>query len=172
MPYRNAELMPRGALVVCLGNQHRGDDAFGVLVARQLDHELPRANVLVHGGEPLALIDAWRGFDHVILVDAISTTHPPGTVLEFDLSTTPAPPELVAASTHALGPFAVIEMARALGELPARVDVIAVSGHDFTMGAAVSPAVSTSVGPIARKIREMAGAASCGASAGKEKPHA
>jgi hydrogenase maturation protease len=144
-------------LVACLGNEHRGDDAFGLLVARRLGAGTARAKILAHRGDALSLIDAWRGVDHVIIVDAIASPHPPGTILEFDVSTIPAPLETGGTSSHALGPGGAIAMAHALGDLPARVDVLAVAGRDFAVGAGVSPEVAARVDTVVERIHAMVG---------------
>ena len=142
-------------LIACLGNQHRGDDAFGLQVAARLGAGTAHVRVLAHGGEPLTLIDAWRGVHHVVIVDAIAADLMPGTVVHLDVSNVPAPIELGAASTHALGAGGVIEMARALHELPPRVEVLAVAGREFAMGAAMSPEVAARVDKVVEMIREI-----------------
>ena len=65
-------------LIACLGNEHRGDDGFGLLVARRLGAGTRHVRVLAHGGDALSLIDAWRGVDRVVIVDAIAADLAPG----------------------------------------------------------------------------------------------
>src|SRR5512140_2678642 len=123
-PPCNREATPCATtLIVCLGNEFRGDDGFGLLVAEHLGGRVGHAKVIAHHGDALALSDAWRGFDRVIFVDAIAAPEPPGTIRGFDLRSSSAPLELGGTSTHARGPGGVVEMARALDELPARIDV-------------------------------------------------
>ena len=145
-------------LVICLGNEHRGDDGFGPLAARRLTAELgSAARVVDHRGDALALIDLWHGCDHVILVDAIAVECAPGTVLCFDLSEHTIPLEFGGTSSHALGPGGSVEIARALGILPRRIDVVAVAADDFDIGDPVSPAVAAQVEPVVRTVRAMIG---------------
>ena len=141
-------------LVICLGNEHRGDDAFGPRVARCLGSTLePAARVVAHRGDELALIELWRDQDRVILVDAIAIDRPPGTILHFDVSHGAAPLELGGASTHALGAGGAIEIARALGQLPGKFEIIAVAGSRFDLGAPLTPEVASGVDTVVRQLR-------------------
>lgn len=144
------------ALVVCLGNEHRGDDGFGPRVAHCLHAGPPvGARVVAHRGDALALIDLWDGCERVILVDAIAASLTPGTVLRFDVSRERAPFELGAPSSHALGAGGAIELARALGRLPRRVEVVAVVAGCYGMGDAPGAEVAAQVEPVARTVRAM-----------------
>jgi hydrogenase maturation protease len=55
-------------------------------------------------------------------------------------------------STHALGVPEAIELARALGRLPARLEVYAIEGARFTAGAELSPAVERAVRELAESL--------------------
>ncbi len=48
-------------------------------------------------------------------------------------------------STHTLGPIEAVEVARALGSLPARVTLIGIEGGDFSWGTGLSPEVEAAV---------------------------
>jgi hydrogenase maturation protease len=84
------------ARIVGVGRPHRGDDAAGLLAAR-----------LVRGTEVLdgaSLLDAFEGADAVVVLDAMRSGRPPGTVERFDASSAPLPAaSLRPASTHAFG---------------------------------------------------------------------
>lgn len=153
----STDCRPRvSTLVICLGNEQRGDDGLGPLVARRLEEEPdPAADVIVHRGDALALIDLWKGRDCVILVDAIAIECAPGSVLRFDLSEHTIPLEFGGTSSHALGPGGSVEIARALGILPRRIEVVAVAADDFDIGDPVSPAVAAQVEPVVRTVRAM-----------------
>ena len=68
-----------------LGNPLMGDDGFGVRVVELLGagYRFPEnVEVMDAGTMGYMLLDAWRGVDHVIVVDAMrGTGHPVGTVL-------------------------------------------------------------------------------------------
>jgi hydrogenase maturation protease len=135
-----------------VGNRLRGDDGAGPAVASAL-------GARTVAGEPLALLHAWDGADAVVLVDAVRTGAPPGTIHRFDASEAPLPAELGgAASTHALGIGEAIELARALGRLPARVIVVGIEGERFELGDELSAAVAGVVGEAAARVRGELGA--------------
>ena len=72
----------------------------------------------VYEGEPVGLIEDWAGADAVIVVDAVSSGAPPGTIHRLDPLSAPIPAALSQGSTHAFGLAETIELARALGRLP------------------------------------------------------
>jgi hydrogenase maturation protease len=137
-------------LVIGLGNTWRSDDGAGPAVARHLGDD-PR--VRVHEGEPVALIEAWHGAAEVLVVDAVSSGAPPGTVHRLDGLAAPLPAELAHDSTHAFGLGETIELARALERLPARLLVYGIEGERFTAGDELSPAVEAAVQEVTREVR-------------------
>ena len=132
-------------LVIGIGNALRGDDAVGLLAARRA-RELagPGVEVLELEGEPVDLIGAWQGAAAVTVLDGVRSGAEPGAVVVHDAST-PLPPTLTAASTHALGLAEAIELARSLGRLPGRLVVIGVEILDVSPGAPITPAVRAAV---------------------------
>ena len=137
-------------LVVGVGNVWRSDDAAGPAVARRLGDD---PGVLVHEGEPIGLIEAWAGADEVLLVDAVSSGAPPGTVHRLDAVAAPLPSDLARGSTHAFGLRETIELARALERLPARLLIYGIEGERFTAGSELSPAVEDAVDDVSRELR-------------------
>ena len=72
-------------------------------------------------GEPAELLDALGdGVEHVVLVDAVTSGAPPGTVHRFDASEAALVVD-ANTTTHGLGLAETIELGRALGRLPARL---------------------------------------------------
>ena len=71
----------------------------------------------------------------MLIVDAIRSGAPPGTVHRVDASQAPVPERLrSSSSTHAIGVAEAIELARALGRLPAQVVLYGVEGRRFDAG--------------------------------------
>jgi hydrogenase maturation protease len=136
-------------LIIGCGNRDRGDDAAGVLVAeglRQLG-----VDVEIRRGEAAELIAAWSGADNVIVVDAVMTGAPPGSVTLWDRQHSPASPSSTA-STHGLGLAEAIELARVLGCLPIKLRVYGIEGRRFEIGVEVSPEVKGAVERVVRNI--------------------
>jgi len=145
-------------LVVGCGNQDRSDDAAGLLVVRRL-HELG-IHAVELGGEGLALIDAWSGWADVIVVDAVMSGAPPGTITVWDARTFPFPVGQFRCSTHAFGMAETIELARALGRLPGKLIVYGIEGIRFGCGGPPSPEVAEAVERLAQRIAKEADASS------------
>jgi hydrogenase maturation protease len=140
-------------MVIGVGNAWRRDDGAGLAVARRL-HELDPAGIEVraHEGEASGLLDAWAGADHVVLVDAASSGAVAGMVHRFEVGARALPAGAVRSSTHAFGVPDLIELARALGRLPPRLEVYAIEGADFAAGAAMTPVVAAAADSLAREL--------------------
>jgi hydrogenase maturation protease len=138
-------------LVIGIGNELRGDDGAGVAVARRLCAQAPDAiEVSVHDGEPAGLLDAWRGRETVVVVDAMRSGAPPGTIRRLDATGEPLPGWLRgSSSTHALGLREAIELARVLERLPRRLIIYAVEARCVQTGYGLSD-------PVRARMRRLA----------------
>lgn len=136
-------------LIIGCGNRERGDDATGILVAERLRQLGIQAEIC--SGQAADLIEAWAGADDVIVVDAVVTGAPVGTVRTWDARETPisgkSPP-----STHGLGVAEAIEWARVLGRLPARLTIYGIEGQRFDPDTEISPELDFAVEEVVRKI--------------------
>ncbi len=147
--------MPRRRhIVVGIGNPDRGDDGAGRAVARLLKGVLP-ANVTVaeQDGESASLIALLEDAASAILIDACVSGRAAGTVRRFDAGVAPLPEAKFSVSTHGLGLAEAVELARALGQLPARCIVYAIEAASFEDGDSLSPAVAAAVKETSERIR-------------------
>ncbi len=129
-------------LVIGVGNEDRGDDGVGPLVASRLKPQAgDRFEVLECRGDGAALMDAWKGADTVIILDAALSGAESGTIHRIDATTQAMPKNFLHYSTHAFSVAEAVELARALGELPRQVIVYGIEGEKFDAGDALSPAV-------------------------------
>lgn len=136
-------------LIIGCGNRLRGDDGAGILVAERLRNLGIPAET--RSGEAADLIEAWRGADDVIVVDAVVTGAPVGTVQAWDARQPPASAR-TSASTHGLGVAEAIELAQALQCRPARLQVYGIEGRRFDPGVEISPEVQRAIEDVARRI--------------------
>ena len=134
---------PLSAAAVCLGSPFRGDDAAGPAAAERL--RATGATVLDCADEPTRLLDLWEGLDTVVVVDAVRSGAPPGTLHRVDAADGPLPRDLGLASTHAMGIADALELGRALGRAPRRVVVVGVEGASFAMGEEMTPDVAAAL---------------------------
>jgi hydrogenase maturation protease len=141
-------------MVIGVGNAWRGDDGAGLAVARRV-RELAPAGVEVREveGDASALVEVWAAADRVVVVDAAASGAPPGTVSRFDAVSGPLPARSVRSSTHAFGVSDAIELCRALGRLPERLEVYAIEGASFVAGDRLSSAVEQAVAELVDELR-------------------
>lgn len=129
--------------IIGIGNPNRGDDGIGRFVAQNLRrHSRDNLEVIEHDGEATSLMDAWRGIDTVILIDAVQSGAPPGTIHRYDANRKPLPTAFSSHSSHAFSVSQAIELARALDQLPRRLIVFGIEGKSFEHGSILSPPVT------------------------------
>jgi hydrogenase maturation protease len=146
---------PRQILVIGLGNDYRGDDAVGRVVARRLKTiEGDNVRVVEESGEGAALIEAWKGADFVVLIDAVHSGGAPGTIHRFDADAQPIPSRFFHYSTHAFSVAEAVELARALGQLPAKLIVYGIEGKTFDSGVSLSVEAEAAADKVLRTVRE------------------
>jgi hydrogenase maturation protease len=141
--------------VIGCGNRHRGDDQAGIVVAERLRELGFEADI--HTGDAFALIESWRSNEDVILVDAVVTGAPPGTLHVWDSSLPgsglPNAARDPAVSSHGFDLAKAIELGRALGEFPNRLRVYGIEGTQFERGAKISPIVLAAINSAVQRIR-------------------
>ncbi len=140
-------------LVIGVGNLYRRDDAVGLIVARALrERNLDNIEVLEMSGEGTALLEAWRGAETVILIDAVHSGAAPGTIFRVEAHRQPIPTKFFRYSTHNFGLAEAIELARTLGQLPKELIVYGIEGKDFTVGEGLSPGVAHAASQVLKQI--------------------
>ena len=138
-----------------LGNPFWGDDAAGLRVVELLrDEALPAGAEVREAGTPgLALLEEWRGFGRVFLVDAVDMGLKPGEWREFEASEA----RLVAGralSAHGVGVAEAMELAKALGLPTPEVRVYGIQPGRVGPGEGLSPRVAEAVEEVKEAILE------------------
>jgi hydrogenase maturation protease len=149
--------LPRRIGVIGLGNADRADDAAGILVVRALAGRVCPQVVLLEDGDPLSILEQWEKFDAAILVDAVRTGSPVGTVQVFDGRRLPPTVRAGLVTTHGFCVRDVIGVGEALGNLPEIVRVVGIEAAEFTPGAPLSPEVEGAVAVAAEAVIEQIG---------------
>jgi hydrogenase maturation protease len=140
-------------LIIGIGNEYRGDDAVGLIVARRLRGRLSASvKVLEQTGDGAALMEAWRGVETVIVIDAVASGAAPGAIHRFDANTRPISKNAFRCSTHAFGVAEAIELSRALGEIPQSLVVYGIEGKNFAAGVGLSPEVEKAACQAVRQV--------------------
>jgi hydrogenase maturation protease len=117
-------------LLLALGNDLLGDDAVGLMAAREVARSLPEGvDITEAAAGGFALLDLLEGYRGAVIVDAVATGRfPPGTVREIQ------PEEFHdagPASPHYTGLPQLLELARKLGmTVPEALRIVAMEVHD------------------------------------------
>ncbi len=139
-------------VVIGVGNDLRGDDAAGWETVRRL---APSSSLVLHehAGDAPGLVSLWGPDDDVVIVDAVVSADPPGTILEIDALAGELPAAVSWATTHGAGVAEGVEMARVLGLLPRSLVVLGISAKRFDLGAPMTPEVERAVDEVVRRLR-------------------
>ncbi len=142
-----AQLLAPGSVLVCIGNELRGDDAAGPAVAAGLPRDLPwKVFCAAAAPESFLVPVADARPPSVLLIDAVDVSAEPGAVRLLGA------PELAALSpsTHGPGATAFLRALRLMHDCPCRVLGIQPAGVEF--GAEMSPPVARAVDRVVRAI--------------------
>ena len=139
--------------IIGCGNSERGDDGAGLLVVerlRELGIEALGVTTRTCPGEATELLSAWRSDDDLIVVDAVVTGAPVGTVHRWD--GIPPAASSASASTHGLGVIQALRLAHVLGCVPKLLEVYGIEGKRFESGSPPSSEVKEAAEDLARQI--------------------
>jgi hydrogenase maturation protease len=144
-------------LVLGIGQSLRGDDVAGLEAVRAWQKQFPetvgRVHVEIAELPGLGLLDLLEGVDAAIIVDAVQSVAPAGTLIRLgpdDLASfTPD-----AGSAHGWGVAETLQLGRSLYPWLAQVGVtlIGIVGEDFGMGAGLCPRVRSALEEAAQMI--------------------
>jgi len=142
-------------LVIGVGNPFRQDDGVGYRLAEQLARfALPGVTVIQASGEGAELLEVWKGYERVILIDAVASGAPAGTVHELDAVAEPVPAGFFNYSTHAFSVAEAVELARSLDRLPGQFLLFGIEGKTFDNGTDLSTEVQRAAERVLDRIRE------------------
>lgn len=148
--------MTATTLVVGLGNPILGDDGLGWRVAEQVrEHfDSPDVAVLCLSLGGLALMEHLVGYRRAVIVDAMTTGAPSGTLYRLDARGMDALDAQHTASVHDLSLASALAMGRALGlDLPVEVCVVGVeAAPEFEFGEVLSDPVRRAIPAATREV--------------------
>lgn len=126
-------------LIVGVGNLDRGDDGAGVWAVRRL-HGARTKEVT----DCTQLIEIWADEHDVVVIDAMVTGAPVGTVNRFEVGAFPLPIGTFP-STHSFGLAETVELARAIGRLPERLTILGIEAGQMDLGRPLSAEVDRAI---------------------------
>ena len=160
-PDERAEGTRGGVLVLGLGNVLLGDDGIGAAAVDRLerDYRIPSEVRLVEGGTlGLSLLAEIAEAQHVILVDAVATDAPPGTLVRLDGA------DVIDAvrdrlSVHQVGVADLLNAARLIGRYPVSVVLLGLVPGLIGLGVgrthAVDAAIDALVAAVLREVQTL-----------------
>jgi len=123
-------------LVLGIGNLLRSDDGVGLHVIEQLREEnLGSAIELKEGATGLDILEAIKGYDRIILIDAIESSAEPGSIHKLSKEDLRNMQTAHSFSTHLnMDFFTMVELGKKLfpGQMPEDIVIVAVEADDTT----------------------------------------
>lgn len=159
-------------VVVGIGNSWASDDRVGVEIVRRLQAISPPPAVPDNGEAALGqtkrlsyviveqatidLLDIMTVCDRLIIVDAVISGAPPGTIHQVTWQPNKlASPDMARTSSHGFGIHQVLELASVLKRLPPQVLLWGVEVASTKPGLRLSPDVAAAVPTIVAQIKAM-----------------
>jgi len=141
--------------VIGVGNEWRGDDAVGLLVARRLKKDqLPRVQIAESRATVTAVQEAWKDAAGVIVVDALVSGGRPGAIYRFNAYGGGVPVQLSRSlSSHGWGVAEALALGNVFQELPPWLIIYGIEGKNFGPGQEVSQEVEAAIPEAVRRIR-------------------
>ncbi len=141
--------------VIGVGNEWRGDDAAGLLVARRLREEpRPPVEITECPGTVTAVREAWKDAAAVIVVDAVVSGGRPGAIYRFNVHGAGVPVQLSRSlSSHGWGVAEALALGQVFQELPPFLIIYGIEGKNFGPGQEVSLEVAAAIPEAAWRIR-------------------
>ncbi len=134
-------------MVLGLGNILNMDEGLGVHALEPLRKRLGEGaavEILDGGVLGMSLLPIVESCGHLLLIDAVDTGAPPGTVTELSRDEIPLFARLKL-SWHQLGIQEVLQLAGVRGRLPGRLHLIGAQPADLSVGVGLSPDVRQAI---------------------------
>ncbi len=148
------------SLVVGVGNLLCTDDGVGIHVIERLDALHRGVETIDAAMGSIEIIEAMRGYDRAIIVDAIQTGADPGTIHRVNLAAGEKPPRLT--HSHGTDIITTIQLGYRLyaGEMPREITLIAVEAENTTtISDKLTPMVEKAVAEVINIILGLVGVA-------------
>lgn len=146
----------RPILVLGVGNILLSDEGIGVRVVEtfQAGYRVPATVEVLDGGTAgMDLLDVLAGRSHVIIVDAIRSERPPGSIVRLRGEAVPALFR-TRISPHQLGLSEVLAALKLIDAEPAHLSLIGIVPEDLSTTLELSPRLAAAVPTLAAMIAE------------------
>lgn len=142
-------------LILGVGNPFRRDDGIGPAVLQHLQAEntLEGIDLLDGGTDGFSLLEYIKGYEHVLVIDAVDMGMPPGEIRMFSPDEAKLTIQTDALSTHGFGLAEVLGLMETLG-IETNLQIIGIQVKDIRLGEGMSPEVLSKVEDICELVKE------------------
>jgi hydrogenase maturation protease len=142
-------------LIAGIGNDYRRDDGVGRAIVRTIGAwQDPRIEVRLSDRSGMELINDWKDYGSVYVIDAVISGQAPGRMSRFTVPPQELPATLFCASTHAFNLADVVRLAGTLDALPRKLIIYGVEIQDIGHGQGLTPAVRKGAETVLRRVAE------------------
>ncbi len=140
-------------IVIGVGNDFRSDDAAGLYISRKLRKSLKNNFTYTEiTGDGSELIYLWKGFDNIIIIDAVYDRNSTGKLYKIDLVNTNIPKNLSISSSHLFSIPQAVESAKAINALPNKIVLYGLSVKNFKLGNIISEEIKKAADKAVNRI--------------------
>jgi hydrogenase maturation protease len=143
------------ALVVGVGNRNRGDDGVGPRVVDAVRARLAHVSTYLAHGDLSDLVMRWEPDQRVIVVDAMVSGRPPGSIVQVNAIEEQLPIDGGLLSSHGVGLAEAVELARVLDRLPATLTIFGVEAEQFEHLGKVGTNVASAIDEVVDRIEAL-----------------
>jgi len=146
-------------LVLGVGNLLLGDEGVGIHAVRELEKRAlpPQVDVVDGGTAGLNLLDLMKGYERVIIVDAVDAGEEPGTILRFTPQDVASDAQALPLSLHQTEILKVLELATYLGRPLPPIIIYGIQPQAMDWSTGLSPALQARLSKLVDAIlREIA----------------
>ena len=141
-------------LVIGLGNILLKDEGVGVRCVEYLTSKGLAKNAKLVDGATLGvdLLEETKGFDRVVLVDAVDMGKEPGHIASFDAERLLETPGSEKFSLHEIGLIDVVHLGKKLGYDLSRVRIVGIQPEDISRGDFLTETIKEKLPHLAEKV--------------------
>jgi hydrogenase maturation protease len=145
-------------LILGIGNKFRSDDGAGVVAAEKIKKfGIEKFDVKIVDGEGTEIIETWKGYDNVIIIDAVQENGSAGKIHEINANEDALESDFFNYSSHAFGLAEAINVSRVMNKLPKFLIVYGIEGEHFQFDTKLTSKIEKAVNKIAAMIKEKYG---------------
>lgn len=145
-------------LILGIGNKFRSDDGAGVVAAEKVKQlGMDKFDVKILDGEGTEIMEAWKDYDDVIIIDAVQKNGSAGKIHEINANDMVLESDFFNYSSHAFGLAEAINVAKVINKLPKFLIVYGIEGAHFQFDTKLTAKVEKAVNETVLLIKERFG---------------